>query len=489
MGPAGLDAELRRLFPGLGGEAQRESWTALARKALKGDGVDVLRREGPDRIVFEPLYTDEHACELPPLGRAALAGELAWDIRTSVEHAAPGEANRRILEDLENGASSILLSLDPTEPGRLALASATELELALRDVILDVAPICLDAGFLGPIAADWLAAAAKGGPAAPLGFNLDPLTAFAREGRSPGPIQAHLEASARQGAELAADYARASLFLATGRAVHEAGGSPAVELAFAISAAVAYAKALADQGLPIKAAFTRIVLGVSVDAEHLLSLAKGRAARLLWDRVVEACGASAPARIEARSSRRMLTAVDAWTNLLRLTAAGFAAAAGGADAILLDPFTQPMGAPSDLARRQARNIQLLLMDEAGLDAVADPASGSWALDRMTSDLAQAAWTRFQAIERAGGLLEALQSGLISTWTEEARRTFQAELVSGERPILGVTLHAASEVPPAPLGADAAARRDPPPTSLPGPDDTCPPLTPMRWSAAYEPQGN
>jgi methylmalonyl-CoA mutase N-terminal domain/subunit len=171
-----------------------------------------------------------------------------------------------------------------------------------------------------------------------------------------------------------------------------------------LAGAVAYARALEGAGLSAEAALSRVTLGLSADAMMFQTLARTRAARALWARVCAASGVDVPARIEARSSRRMLSAADPWTNLLRLTAAGFGAGAGGCDALVLDPFDLAAGSPSALAIRQARNIQLILMEEAHLGRVADPAGGSWFVESLTRDLAEAAWRRFQAVEAGGGIL-------------------------------------------------------------------------------------
>ena len=98
----------------------------------------------------------------------------------------------------------------------------------------------------------------------------------------------------------------------------------------------------------------------------------------------------------------MLAARDPWPNLLRLTAAGFAGAVGGADAVVLDGFSRAVGRPDAFARRQARNTQLVLMEEANIGRVADPAAGSWFLDHRTRDLADAGWAEFQRIEARAG---------------------------------------------------------------------------------------
>jgi methylmalonyl-CoA mutase len=347
--------------------------------------------------------------------------------------------------------------------------------------------VALDAGYLGPRAADWLGTLAKAAPNAPLAFHMDPLTTFAQTGASPGPIESHIISAATVAARLAATYGKAGLFLATGRAAHESGGSNTEELAVMTAAALAYAKALVRAGLPIDEAFRRITLGVSLDGEYFTGIAKVRAARALWARVTQACGVTVPARVEVRSSNRMLARADAWTNLLRLTSAGFAAAVGGADVVVLGAFTDAIGLPTAFARRQARNTQLVLMEESHLGRVADPAGGAWYLDTLTDQIAQAAWTGFQAIEAAGGIIAALQSGVIAEAVNAAREAQSKAYADKSRKILGVTVFPnaddkAPEVAVVDPAAFAVAGPDP---RLPGPDSSCPPLPSIRFAAAFE----
>ena len=136
----------------------------------------------------------------------------------------------------------------------------------------------------------------------------------------------------------------------------------------------------------------------------------------------------------------MLTALDPFTNLIRLTAAGFAAAAGGADAMLLAPFTDALGAPDERARRLSRNIQLILLDESRLGQVDDPAAGSWAIETLTDELAREGWGVLQAIEAQGGIVAALESGFVATNVEAVRMAREAAVTDGALPVLGVTLH-------------------------------------------------
>ena len=457
--------------------AERTDWLALVEKTLKGAGVETLRGRTPDGQAVEPLYIDGPRAIFSPAPRS---GARAWDIRAAVSHPDPVRANDQAIENLTGGASSLLLRLDPTGERGVAVGSADDLGRVLLGVLADLAPVALDAGFLGPVCADWLAGVAKASPAAPLALHLDPLSAFARSGASPGPIEAHLIAAVQVAARLAETYPKASLFLASGGVAHEAGGSPAWELAVGVTAALAYARGMTRAGMTQAEAFSRIVLGVSVDAEALASIVKLRAMRVLWAKVTAACAVDTPARIEARSSDRMLTRADPWTNLVRLTSAGFAAAVGGADAVILANFTDAIGLPSLLARRMARNTQLILMEEAHVGAVVDPAAGSWAIEAQTDDLARAAWNCIAAIESAGGIVEALRSGVVADAAATSRAALHDAIATKALRIIGVTdFPDARPTPPETEPAMAPPAAAPPDPRLPGPDSRCPSLSPVR----------
>jgi len=467
--------------------ATRETWLKLVDKTLKGADVSTLTRRTDDGLPIQPLYqAGDAAAPAKPI-RAPHEGERAWDVRVLVAHPDPARANAEALSDLEGGAASAVFRIDPTGRNGVAVGSADTLARALDGVVVELASIGLDAGFLGVQAADWLSAFAKSSPGARLEFNLDPLSALAAAGSSPGPIEAHLIAAANAGARLADPYSKARLFQASGRVVHEAGGGEALELGFAAASALAYAKALVRAGLSMADAFTRIGLSLSIDGDYFVSTAKLRAARAIWSRIAGACGATAPAWIEARSSHRMIARKDPWTNMLRLTEAGFAGAVGGADAVVLGNFTDAIGLPTAFARRQSRNTQLVLMEEAGLGRVADPAGGAWFLETLTDELARAGWSSFQAIESEGGLAAALASGHVARVAHAVRDARQADIRDGKVKIVGVTAFPnPAEGPVAIETPDAAAfaTQGPSPT-LPGPDSACTPLSPIRLAAPFE----
>lgn len=469
-------------------QATEARWLALVEKTLKGQPADSLLSTTADGLTIKPLYT---AADEGPrlLARPAPSGDVErpWDLRTVVEHPDAARANEQVMQDLQNGAASVLLTLDPTARRGIPLSDPDHLARVLDGVLLDLAPVALDAGFQGPQAANWLAIAAKGAPNAPLAFHMDPIGAFAEAGISPGPLAAHINAAAQTADRHAGAYPKMTAFLASGRQAHEAGGADAQELGLMAASAVAYARSMTDDaGMDPADAFGRIVLGLSASEDYFATIAKLRAARAVWARLMQVAGLDMPAKIEARSSRRMLSKRDPWVNLLRLTAAGFAAGVGGADVLILEPFTQPLGLPSELARRQARNTQLVLMEEAALGRVADPAGGSWYLERLTDELARAGWAVFQAIEAAGGAVAALQAGAFQAEVAAAREARLAAIAEKRMPILGVTVYPnAQEAPVAVESVDRSGLAHAFDVRQPGDDTTCAPLTPIRWSASFE----
>lgn len=449
-------------------------WRALAEKALKSRPLEGLIHLDADNLPVRPLYAAATGVKPVFTPRSAGAEGRAWDLRSLVEEDDPAAANSAVLEELEGGAASVVLAgavtLDPDSLAR-----------ALDGVALELAPVGVDAGHLGTEAADLLAAAAKAAPRARLMFHLDPVSAFAQSGQAPRSMSEQVALAARTAVRHTAAYPDARLFLASGRVVHEAGGSIAQELGFAAANAAALVQAAIDAGLPAERALRGTVLGLALDQAYFDGLAKVRAMRLIWRSLARAFGVDAPAVIEARSSRRMLTARDPWPNLLRLAAAGLAGAAGGAEAIALDGFTRARGRPDGFARRQARNTQLVLMEEANLGRVDDPAAGSWFLDQRTRELAEAGWAEFLAIQAEGGVLDALRGELIQPRVARARGVLEHSLADGSAHVVGVTKF----VDPHPVAVDVGPLSSPPAV---GGGDACLPLAPIRLAAPFEAEG-
>ncbi len=460
------------------------AWKALVEKTLDGQAFDKrLVAKTYDGLRIEPLYTAANAASALTLPQVS-AEDGRWDVRVRVDHPDVTTANEIALQELEGGANSLLIAVDPTGEAGVALGSIADLEALLAGVHIDLATVALDAGRHGLDAARWLLEVGEARTLRPkLALHLDPLSSFAETGMAAGGIGAQIAAAG----ELAKHASAESVFLASGRVIHEAGGAEAAELGFAMACALAYVRAAMASGVSAERAFAAITLGLTADGDYFLTLAKHRAAKALWARITAAAlGRPAAARIETRSSRRMLAALDPWVNMLRLSSACFGAATGGAQAIVLDAFSQPLGRPTRFARRQSRNTQLVLMEESHLGRVADPAAGSWYLETLSRRLAEAAWAFMQEIEAAGGAAAALESGMIAQAVEAARSARATDIGKRKAGLIGV-----SEFPDLSEAGvdldlvDPKSFARPAPAPLAGPESRCRPLTAWRAASAFE----
>jgi methylmalonyl-CoA mutase len=397
--------------------ATREQWLKLVDDVLKGAPFDKrLVAKTYDGLAVQPLYPRD-ADARPVAGRAAGA---AWGVMQRVDHPDPAAANEQALHDLENGATGLtVVCKGSVNANGYGLDSSLEtLERALDGVYLD-AGVVIDfnvAAETRDAAKNFAALAKKRGidpKTVELRGSLNPLGHNAATGTAVRPWAELAPYFADLVRELAEDGFRGPFAVADGRVIHNAGGSEAQELAFALASAVTYLRALEASGIALDAARRMIYFRLATDADQFLSIAKFRAIRKLWARVEQACGlAPAATCVAAETAWRMMTRRDPYVNILRSTVAVVAAGLGGADAITVLPFTAALGLPDAFARRIARNTQLILMEESHLAKVADPAAGSGGIEDLTEQLCAAAWTLFQEIEKAGGADAALAQGLI-----------------------------------------------------------------------------
>ena len=234
----------------------------------------------------------------------------------------------------------------------------------------------------------------------------------------------------------------APLMAADARSVHAAGGTPAQELAFALAAAISLLRLLEAAGTPPAEARSLIAFRLAADADEFATLSKFRALRIAWSRVEEACGLEPrAAHVHAESAWRTMTARDPYVNVMRGAMAAFSAGLGGADSVSVLPHTLAVGLPDSLARRLARNGQLILLRESHLGFVADPAAGAGAFEAMTKALCERAWALFQDIEGEGGLPSALANGAFQRQVAVSAAALARDIAMVRSPITGVSAHA------------------------------------------------
>lgn len=402
-------------------------WLRLVDKAIKGGDFERrLVSRTADGLRVEPLYLRRHAVA----GRETMApgaapfirgtrepGDAGWDIRQICAEPDPVAANAAILDDLAGGTTSVLLQI--AAPGWSGIAyEQAAMARALQGVMLDVAPVSLVAGEYTPDAAGSLIALWRAAGVAEArrrgAFNYDPLGTLAATGALYHAVPRALEIAAGL-VSTAEAMPGVSALRANGHVWHQGGATEAQELALVLGALIAYLRGCEAAGIAPAAALPKIAVTLAADADQFLTIAKLRAARRLVWRIADACGAGeAAGRVSftAETSVRMMARRDPWVNMLRTTIAAAAAGMGGAESITVLPFTWALGRPDAFARRIARNVHHVLLEEAGLGRVADPAGGSWYVERLTDDLAAKAWELFQATETKGGLAAALVSGAV-----------------------------------------------------------------------------
>ncbi|WP_078288063.1 methylmalonyl-CoA mutase small subunit [Mycobacterium sp. D16R24] len=384
--------------------------TRKAVEDLPADPERLLDSPTYDGIAIRPLYT-----ALDELPESSLPGQWpfvrggdrrrdvnsGWKVAERFDRAIGTDAalvNEAILDALEQGTSAIVLAgLAPEAVGR-----------ALQGVYLDLAPLQVEAGaeLTGVAEAIFTVLDSYEGNTAGVVVDLgaDPLgDAFTgRSGVSTDETVALAERASVRAEQIHA-------ITVDGTIAHELGASDSQELAVAVAVGVAYLRLLLNAGLGIAEALRQISFRFAATDDQFLSIAKFRAARVLWARVAEVAGVpeSGGALMHAVTSEPMMAQRDPWVNMLRTTLAAFGAGVGGADSVRVRRFDDAIAGGLDavspaFSARIARNTQLLLIEESHVGRVLDPGGGSWYIEDLTETLAQQAWSLFTEIEGAGG---------------------------------------------------------------------------------------
>jgi methylmalonyl-CoA mutase len=480
-------------------------WEAVVR-AKERDPDRPLATALEEGIEVNWLYTPRDALAPDPGGAAGAEPFVRgwrvgspWAIRQQNATTQRRQANLEILEELEGGATELLLVTAAPDRGGIPVSTVDELQEVLDGVYLDLAPVALDAGTQAAETAALLTEVWRRSthPAVEMrgSLRLDPIGALAGSGQATRPQLAdEIDAAARILSEVHAEFPQVQVLAVDTTPYVEAGAGAVLELALALSTAIAYLRAGDDIDVDPAAVAAAIEFTLVAGPDQFLEIAKLRAARRLWSHVLAQCGVAAERRrspVYVRTSRRMVSALDPWNNLLRSTSAAFAAAVAGADGITVLPFDEPVLAadqtPSPLGRRMARNTQLVLLEEAALHQVADPAGGSWYVESLTDQLARLAWAELQQIEGAGGITVAVSSGDVARRVSAATAARHAQLAHRRRSLTGVNTFPL-------LGDDGLERAGAPPEAdalaaiaeeVPDDPDDRRALTPVRDGAAFE----
>lgn len=457
-------------------------WRQAAEESLKGAPFDKkLVTSTPEGIKLQPIYSKadlealalpESWPGLPPFVRGSAASGFKakpWLVAQELSCGSLDQFNAALKSSLMRGQNSVVVlpdaatrhGADPDEAacdevGGLSLATLDDAARAFAGVDLQAAPVLVFAGASALPMAGLLKAVAgeKGFSGAVLA---DPLTEWARDGKL----------------DISLDDAQAELAIvskwAAGKGIRtvgiqanlwaDAGGTAVEELAFGLATGAAYFRSLAAAGVPDDEIAPRFVMALSLGSNLFMQIAKLRAARLLWDRMVGAFGVKpAPLFIHGRTSIFNKSVLDPHTNMLRATTEGFAGVIGGVDSMHVAAFDEPVRTPDEISTRIARNVHTILGEECGFSEVADAAGGSWYVESLTIELAQKAWELFQEVEKHGGMAVALRKGFPQGVLAVSAKARLDAVSKRRETVLGVNLFPnPAETPLAPNPDDAEKR--------------------------------
>ncbi|WND02126.1 methylmalonyl-CoA mutase subunit beta [Temperatibacter marinus] len=426
-------------------KSSEAEWKDLVEKALKGRDFDrVMQKKSYNDFFIQGLYSSKqeaihHGGENKREVHQPVSSSQNWSICAPHWNEDAKASSKAIIDDLVGGASAIGLRF---KSGYFPGIDPKDLKQLLKDVYLDYIHVNLLPGedfiqtstqYLSYVTAHYDLSKLKGN------LGCDPIGTLAQTGRLSQTVEAALEGAANLSKVCIDKTPGISCFSVSTTAYHTAGASEKQELALMLSTGLEYLKAMEEAGVDIEKAAGQIQFMIVADADIYMTIAKMRAARRLWGEVLAYCGLpNAPMRLSAMSAVRMVSVRDPWVNILRSTAACFAASLGGADEITILPHDTMIGMPSDFARRIARNVQVILQEESGLGQVVDPAAGSFAFETLTSDLVKAAWSEFQHMQSTGGIMHGLQIGSIQASLEDNWLEMRKDISKRKLPITGVS---------------------------------------------------
>ncbi|EEX48536.1 methylmalonyl-CoA mutase family protein [Jonquetella anthropi] len=449
-----------------------DEWKEAVEKLLKGAPFEKkMFTKTYEGIVLNGMYwgydidglenLDSAPGEAPYL-RGCFAGgyeQHPWGIAQACEYAGIADAHSALCDELKKGADVINIALDEgtrrcfDEPlhqnGRaVSLATADELDQLTDGIDLTAYPLHVNAGcdalpFYALLRA---CMACRGQEIEKLSgcIGADPLSELAQWGRLDEPLETALDHMAQLARTACQSSPKLRTVIASGTPYADGGASAVQELALTIASAAFYVRVLMDRGLSADEASGQIRFRVSLGANFFMEIAKLRALRVLWSTVSEAFGAGAEAQkaqVMASTSSFTATTYDPYVNILRATTQAFSGIVGGLDLLQINPFDRTVRPSTEQARRIARNQQIMFRTEFNMTTPVDPAGGSWFVEKLTSQVAEKAWSLFQAVEAEGGILESLKHGTVQSSVNETLCARFKALSSRKDRAVGINMYA------------------------------------------------
>ena len=422
-----------------------DDWKKQVEKDLKGESFDKkLITKTYEEINLQPLYTSNDIKDLPQINNfpgfqnylrgSNVSGytSRSWEIAQEYNQSLPEDLNEALRSDLKRGLNSINIVLDnPTQLGidadqskegevgkdGLSISGVRKMQVLFKDIDLTNQPINISGGFSSlPITLLFTAYAnetrtslmnIKGS------ITSDPYEYLLTKGDLPISLKQIFDEMKLATELMIKSNSPIKTIGVSGIPFNNAGANAVQELAFVLATAVEYLNEMIERGLKADDVAKRIKFTFGIGSFYYMEVAKLRAARLLWSKILEAYEVKEDNQkifIHGKTSQFNQTYFDPFVNSLRTTTEAFSAIVGGVDSIQTNPYDESFNMSDDFSKRLARNTQIILKEESHLDQVIDPAGGSYFVEKLTDDIANAAWKLFQTIEEKGGMLKAIQSG-------------------------------------------------------------------------------
>jgi methylmalonyl-CoA mutase len=450
-----------------------DDWRALASKDLKGADPDDLAWHTPEGIDVKPLYTADDLTGIDGLDslpgfapftrgvRATMYANRPWTIRQYAGFSTAEESNAFYRRNLAAGQMGLSVAFDlathrgydsdhPRVEGDVGKAGVAIDSVEDMKILFDQIPLekmsvsmTMNGAVLPCLAAFIVAGEEQGVDRAQLSGTIqnDILKEFMVRNTYIYPPEPSMRIVADIIEYTAQHMPRFNSISISGYHMQEAGATAVQELAFTIADGLEYVRYALDRGLDIDRFAGRLSFFFAIGMNFFMEVAKLRAARLLWHRVVSQFEPkdprSAMLRTHCQTSGVSLTEQDPYNNVVRTAVEAMAAVLGGTQSLHTNSFDEALGLPTDFSARIARNTQLILAEETGIPNVVDPLAGSYYVESLTNTLAEEAWALIEEVESLGGMTKAVASGMPKLRIEESAARRQARVDRGDEVIVGV----------------------------------------------------
>ncbi|MDQ1532636.1 MAG: methylmalonyl-CoA mutase, partial [Actinomycetota bacterium] len=472
-----------------------EDWKALAAKELRGADPDTLVWTTPEGIPVQPLYTGADLEGLDAVGslpgfepflrgvRATMYANRPWTIRQYAGFSTAEESNAFYRKNLEAGQTGVSVAFDlathrgydsdhPRVVGDVgkagvAIDSVEDMKILFDGIPLDKMTVSMTMnGAVLPVLAGYIVAAEEQGvaPEKLAGtIQNDILKEFMVRNTYIYPPEPSMRIVADIIQYTAQNMPKFNSISISGYHMQEAGATAVQELGFTLADGLEYVRAALERGLDIDAFAGRLSFFFAIGMDFFMEIAKLRAARLLWARIVSQFDPKQPGslmlRTHCQTSGVSLTEQDPYNNIVRTAYEALAAVLGGTQSLHTNSFDEAIALPSETAARVARNTQLILAEETGVPHVVDPLGGSYYVEALTQSLANEAWKLIEEVEQLGGMTKAVESGMPKLRIEEAGRAARPGSTAERRRSSGSTSTGSPASRPWIFGTSTTPRSD------------------------------